>query len=104
MLVLLNTTQPTYHFLSCSVVTLYATLGEDAIAHGLNETEVSIVITTHELLPKIKNILDQTPKVRTVIYMEDQLHSTDIKCSKGDVEIIPFQQIVETGKTSTIGE
>lgn len=86
------------------MVTLYATLGEDAIAHGINETEVSIVITTHELLPKIKNILHMTPKVQTVIYMEDQLHPTDTKCSKSNVDIIPFQRIVDTGKTSSIGE
>ena len=36
------------------VVTLYATLGEQAITHGINETEVSIVITSASLLPKFK--------------------------------------------------
>ena len=39
---------------SLAVVTLYSTLGEDAIIHGINETEVTHVITTAELLPKIK--------------------------------------------------
>ena len=39
------------------MVTLYATLGEDAVAHGINETEVEHVITTHALLPKVKTIL-----------------------------------------------
>ena len=34
---------------SFPVVTLYTNLGEEAIAHGLNETEVEIVvITSHE--------------------------------------------------------
>lgn len=33
-----------------SVVTLYATLGGPAIAHGLNETEVTHIITSKELL------------------------------------------------------
>lgn len=46
------------------VVTIYATLGDDAIAHGINETEVSTVITTHDLLPKFRKILVKTPKVR----------------------------------------
>ena len=36
------------------VVTLYATLGEDAIIHGVNEAEVTHVITSSELLPKFK--------------------------------------------------
>ena len=60
-----------------TVVTIYATLGEDAIAHGINETDVSVVITTHDLLSKFKNILHKTPRVRTIIYMEDQLHKTE---------------------------
>ena len=37
-----------------SVVTLYATLGEEAIVHGVNESEVSFVITSSDLLPKFK--------------------------------------------------
>lgn len=86
-----------------AVVTLYATLGEDAIAHGINETEVTIVVTTHELLPKIKNILHKTPLVKTVIYMEDQLHATDTKC-KEDVTIIPFRTVLTRGQASKIGE
>ena len=33
-----------------AVVTFYATLGEDAIAYGLNECEVTHLITSVELL------------------------------------------------------
>ena len=36
------------------VVTLYATLGDEAIIYGINETEVSHVITSGDLLPKFK--------------------------------------------------
>lgn len=61
------------------VVTLYATLGEEAIAHGINETEVDIVITSHDLLPKFKTLLKILPKVKTIVYMEDQLKPTDTK-------------------------
>lgn len=60
-----------------TVVTIYATLGDEAIAHGINETEVDTVITSHDLLPKFKRLLDMVPEVKTVIYMEDQLKSTD---------------------------
>lgn len=38
------------YFLSFSVVTLYSTLGGAAIAHGLNETEVTHIITSKDLL------------------------------------------------------
>lgn len=82
------------------VVTIYATLGEEAIAHGINETEVNIVITTHDLLPKFRNILKMTPKVTTLIYMEDQLTSTDVTNFKTGIEIIPFKQILKRGADS----
>ena len=36
------------------VVTLYATLGDEAIIYGINETEVTHVITSGDLLPKFK--------------------------------------------------
>jgi len=85
-----------------TVVTIYATLGEDAIAHGINETEVSVVITSHELLPKFKNILEKTPRVQTLIYMEDQLKKTDISGFKEGVKIIPYKQILKSGETANI--
>ena len=37
-----------------TVVTLYSTLGEEAIKHGIQESEVSIVITSQELLSKLE--------------------------------------------------
>ena len=49
------------------LVTLYATLGEDALIHGINETEVTCVITSQELLPKFKNILPCTPYVTNLV-------------------------------------
>lgn len=52
-----------YQFIFVAVVTLYATLGEEAIVHGINESEVSFVITSGELLPKFKGILNRMPKV-----------------------------------------
>lgn len=41
-------------FVSCVVVTLYSTLGDEAVTHGINECEVSFVVTSFELLPKFK--------------------------------------------------
>lgn len=90
--------------ISFSVVTLYATLGEEAIAHGINETEVSVVITSHDLVPKFRNILSKTPKVKKLVYMEDQLAKTDISGFKTGVDIIPFSEVVKNGTYSDIGK
>ena len=49
------------------LVTLYATLGDEALVHGINETEVNCVITTQELLPKFKNILPLTPNISVLV-------------------------------------
>lgn len=87
------------------LVTIYATLGDDAIAHGINETEVNTVITSLELLPKFKKILDKTPLVKTLIYMEDQLNTLEnTEGYKEGVEIIKFSEVLKKGETSSIGK
>lgn len=87
---------------SIPVVTIYATLGDEAIAHGINETEVSTVITTHELLPKFKKILAKTPKVDTIIYMEDQLKTTEKDGYKEGIKIVGYKDVLGLGKQSKI--
>uniref|UniRef100_A0A8C5PIC2 long-chain-fatty-acid--CoA ligase n=1 Tax=Leptobrachium leishanense TaxID=445787 RepID=A0A8C5PIC2_9ANUR len=53
------------------LVTLYATLGGLAIAHGLAETEVTHIITSKELLhTKLKDILRQVPLLRHIILVD----------------------------------
>lgn len=49
------------------LVTLYANLGDEALASGINETEVSCVVTSQELLPKFKYILPYTPSVSVLV-------------------------------------
>ncbi|XP_067626598.1 fatty acid CoA ligase Acsl3 isoform X1 [Eurosta solidaginis] len=82
------------------IVTVYATLGDDGVAHCISETEVTTVITSHELLPKFKQLLDKCPKVTTVIFMEDQLHKTDTTGFKDGVRILSFTQVVRMGQES----
>ncbi|NWS23113.1 ACSL3 ligase, partial [Pachyramphus minor] len=54
-----------------SVVTLYATLGGPAIVHGLNETEVTTIITSKELMQtKLKEIVSQVPLLRHIITVD----------------------------------
>lgn len=87
------------------LVTIYATLGDDAIAHGINETEVNTVITSLDLLPKFKKILEKTPLVKTLIYMEDQLKTLEnTEGYKEGVEIIKFSEVLKKGETSSIGK
>ncbi|OXB83073.1 UNVERIFIED_CONTAM: hypothetical protein H355_016637, partial [Colinus virginianus] len=53
------------------LVTLYATLGGAAIVHGLNETEVTTIITSKELMQtKLKEIVSQIPRLRHIITVD----------------------------------
>ena len=69
---------------------------------GINETEASVVITTHELLPKFLTLLPHMPKINTVIFMEDQLHKTATTGFKEGVRILPFQEVIAIGEKSEI--
>ncbi|KAK7456556.1 hypothetical protein BaRGS_00039334 [Batillaria attramentaria] len=53
------------------MVTLYATLGQEAVIHGINETEVTHVITSQSLLTKFSGALDRMPLVTHLIIMPD---------------------------------
>lgn len=72
-------------------------MGDEAIAHGINETEVTTLITSHDLLPKFKKILAMCPKVHTIIYMRDQLKQTDTTGFKEGVRIVSFNEVIKMG-------
>lgn len=86
---------------SCTIVTIYATLGDDGVTHGVNETEVRTIITSHDLLPKVRKILKTIPNVTTIVYFEDQLHKADTS-GFGEVQVVPFSQVLSKGLVSQI--
>lgn len=53
------------------VVTLYATLGKEAVVHGVNESEVTHIIVSTQLISKFKDIMGKMPKVTHLIYIGD---------------------------------
>lgn len=87
---------------SIIVSTVYTNLGDEAVCHALNETEVQIVITSHELMPKFKTMLQNCPSITHVIFMEDQLFTTDRAGFKDGVEIVPFKSVVKMGSDSRV--
>lgn len=55
------------------LVTLYATLGKEAVVHGLNESEASYLITSVELLEsKLKTALVEISCVKHIIYVDNK--------------------------------
>jgi len=84
---------------SFPVVTIYTNLGEEAVVHGLVETGVELVITSHELLPRFKKILaGGTDSVKTIVYMENPIHRTPITGFREGVTLISFWDVVSRGR------
>jgi long-chain acyl-CoA synthetase len=52
-------------------VTIYASLGEEALVHSLRQTEVTTVICDRKQLKKLLTISDQCETVKHAVYMED---------------------------------
>ncbi|KAI4389770.1 hypothetical protein MLD38_001958 [Melastoma candidum] len=58
-----------------SVVTIYSSLGEEALCHSLNETEVTTVICGQKELKKLIDISGQLDTIERVICMGDEIPS-----------------------------
>ena len=56
------------------VVTLYSTLGLDALAYGINQTNASLLITSGEQLPKIQKILGRVSSLTHVVVICDKFN------------------------------
>ncbi|CAL4147136.1 unnamed protein product [Meganyctiphanes norvegica] len=83
-----------------TVATLYTTLSDSGIVHGINETEVTALFTSFDLLPRILRLLPECPKVKSVIIMEDQLEGIgDTSNSPSGVKLIPFRQLIQPPET-----
>ena len=65
------------------VCTIYTTLSDSGIVHALNETEVNLVFTSCDLLPRMCRILSYCPKITTVVVIEDQLNGI------GEIDQVP---------------
>lgn len=89
---------------NCTIVTIYATLGEEGVIHGITQTEVDTIITSYDLLPKLRSVLKSTPKVKNVIYFEDQLHIADTKGFDSAVNIASFSQVIKKGSESVVDD
>lgn len=85
--------------MNVTVVTLYSTLGEEGIIHGINETEVTHIVTSQELVPKLKKILPNMPSVTHIIYMENPT-SVEMHDFPASVNLVPFTKLEKIGMTA----
>ena len=77
-------------------MTIYATLGDEAIVYGFNEVESTIVMTDAALMPKLKNLGSQLCFIKTIIYFGDTKKSLISEFPEG-FGIYSLQQVKDLG-------
>ncbi len=87
------------------VVTLYATLGTEALAYGINQTKAKFLVTSGEQFFKIEKILSEITTVTHIIVICDKFNSKsfdDFKNKKNplatSVKTYKMQDILELGE------
>ncbi|KAJ7964675.1 Long chain acyl-CoA synthetase [Quillaja saponaria] len=86
-----------------TVVTIYASLGEDALVHSLNETQVSTLICDSKQLRKLDSISSRLTSVQNIIYFEDDGETKDTASgSLSKWAVASFSEVEKLGKESPI--
>ncbi|XP_041014787.1 long chain acyl-CoA synthetase 9, chloroplastic-like isoform X2 [Juglans microcarpa x Juglans regia] len=86
-----------------TVVTIYASLGEEALCHSLNETEVTTVICGCKELKKLIEISEQLDTVKRVICMDDEIPSNASYVEQGKSwTITSFVDVESLGRENPV--
>ncbi|CAL5417411.1 unnamed protein product [Camellia sinensis] len=85
-----------------TVVTMYASLGEEALCHSLNETEVTTVICGHKEMKKILDISGQLDTVKRIICMDDEIPSNDLLIESSSWTITSFSDVEKLGRENPV--
>uniref|UniRef100_A0A1E1XAZ9 long-chain-fatty-acid--CoA ligase n=1 Tax=Amblyomma aureolatum TaxID=187763 RepID=A0A1E1XAZ9_9ACAR len=78
------------------LVTLYATLSDDGIVSAVNVTEVTHLVTSSDLLPRILSVVDKMPSLTHIVYMESANAKPPAPLAQGP-QVIPFSSLEERG-------
>jgi len=78
------------------VVTIYATLGDEAVAYGFNEVKSALVFTDAALLPKLKSLMNELSFVKTIIYFGDAKKSLIAEFPES-VQVFSLHQVKDLG-------
>lgn len=84
-----------------TVVTIYASLGDDALIHSLNETQVSTLICDAKQLKKVASVSSSLKTIKNVIYFEDNETATDSP-NIGNWRVSSFSEVEKLGRNSPV--
>ncbi|XP_048425653.1 long chain acyl-CoA synthetase 9, chloroplastic-like [Pyrus x bretschneideri] len=84
-----------------TVVTIYASLGEEALCHSLNETEVTTVICGQKELKKLLHISGQLDTVKRIICLDDEIPSS-ASSVESRWQITSFDDVEKLGRENPV--
>ncbi|KAL0311130.1 UNVERIFIED_CONTAM: Long chain acyl-CoA synthetase 8 [Sesamum angustifolium] len=85
-----------------TVVTIYASLGDDALIHSLNETQVTTLICDSKQLKKLAALSSSLTTLRNIIYFDDEdssSGSTDTQESS-NWQVSSFSEVEKLGRNN----
>ncbi|GJN13692.1 hypothetical protein PR202_gb00424 [Eleusine coracana subsp. coracana] len=87
-----------------TVVTIYASLGEEALCHSLNETEVTTVICGQKELKKLIDISGQLDTVKRVVYINDEGISAEVSIARNSTtwRLESFEEVDRLGNEAPV--
>lgn len=80
------------------VVTIYASLGEDALIHALNETQVSTLICDSNKLKKLEAISSSVESLENVVYFEDGPLDSSVSDNMSKWTVLSFNEVERLGR------
>jgi long-chain acyl-CoA synthetase len=89
------------------IVTLYATLGIDALKYGIDETKAKFIIISSEQIPKIEKILSEFKTLTHIIVMIDSFHQEIynkfvITALNLNIKVSSFNECIESGNKTPV--
>jgi long-chain acyl-CoA synthetase len=90
--------------ISTPIATAYDTLGEDGLAHSLNEPNCVGLFTNAELLPTLQKVLARTPSVKYVVFDGEPSQSIvdDLHSVRESIQVLSIGKLREIGKSQPV--
>ncbi|RVX08187.1 Long chain acyl-CoA synthetase 8 [Vitis vinifera] len=85
-----------------TIVTIYASLGEDALIHSLNETQISTLICDSKQLKKLASISSRLEMIKNVIYFDNAASDSGFSGDMSNWTVSTFSEVEKLGKENPV--
>jgi long-chain acyl-CoA synthetase len=84
------------------IVTLYSTLGIDALVFGINQTSAPFLVTSGEQLPKLQKIIKKIPNITHIIVFNDKFTEKNVTefrktCADTPIQVYTMDEVEKIG-------